>query len=80
MDDIRWKAFLSLQGNDENTSPPNKDIVIPLKDVEKILNDFDVFSHFPLLQYKNIIIIGAGSGEEVVSIEKYYKMKRTYNV
>lgn len=74
MDERRWRIFLSLQGNDENTSPPDKDIVIPLKDVEKSLNDFDIFSHFPLPKFKNIMIIGAGCGGEVVSF-----LNRGYN-
>lgn len=67
MDDRIWNVFLSLQGDDENTPPPSKDIVASFEGTENFLTDYDVFNYFPLRDGREIIIIGAGSGAEVKS-------------
>lgn len=68
MNNKKWEIFLSLQGNDRDTPPPSKDIVRPIETTEKILTDNKIFDYFPIQEYKNIIVIGAGDGGEVVSL------------
>jgi SAM-dependent methyltransferase len=75
MDNRKWNIFLSLQGNDENTPPTNKDIVTPFIQKYKELKESNVFEYFNQPEYDKILVIGAGDGAEVMSF-----MCRGYSV
>ncbi len=72
MNPDKWNIFLSLQGDDENSIPPDPSIVQPLEEVETRLLRYDTFGFFsPYYSYKNILIIGSGSGGENVIFSKF---------
>lgn len=67
MDNKKWNIFLSLQGNDKNTSATDKNITTPINQKYNEIKGLETFNYFNQPEYNKILIIGAGDGAEVIS-------------
>jgi SAM-dependent methyltransferase len=66
MNDSRWQAFLSQQGNDEHAAPTPRSILSTVADATERLTGTRALEAFAGCSL--VLAVGAGGGEEVVAL------------